>query len=158
MSEPVTSGNSSTTSFVIRWVQEIQVNALVHASDNFNVLIGAALALLAAAVAAAIALGAGALHPVVVYVVLGACVFGALITGGLSRREYLNVRRIRSEIRAATTEYRVPFTLTTGTSAVPAVTIGAAGINQPATPTISPEPVTPEPQPSTSEPTDRQGT
>jgi hypothetical protein len=145
MSEQVTSGGGNTTSFVIRWVQEIQVNALVHASDNFSILVGATLALLAAAVAAAIALGAGALHPVVVYIILGACGFGALITGGLSRREYVNVRSIRAEIKAAITEYHVPFTLTTGTSAVPDVTIGAAGITQPPTPPIIPRPASPEP-------------
>ncbi len=127
MNEQGTSGSSTTTSFVIRWVQEIQVNALVHASDNFNIFVAIMLALLAAAAAAGIALGAGALHPVVVYIVLGACGLGTVLTGGLSVREYLNVRTIRSEIRAATTEYRVPFTLTTGTGASPAVTLGQAG-------------------------------
>jgi hypothetical protein len=124
VTEQVTNGSSNTTPLVIRWTNEIQVNELVHASDNFNILVGATLALLAAAVAAASALGAGAVHPVIIYIILSACGFGGLITGGLSKREYNNVRSVRSEIKASTTEYRIPFTLTPGTSSSPGATSG----------------------------------
>lgn len=116
-----TSGSYNTTLHAIRWANENQVNELVHASDNFNVLIGATLALFAAAVAAAITLGAGAVHPVVVYMILSASGFGALITGGLSTREYKNVRNLRSEIKADIAEYYIPLTLTAGTNAFPNV-------------------------------------
>lgn len=57
MSQQVTTSAGSTTTFVIRWVQEMQVDALVHATDNSNLLLSVTLAFLAAAAAAGITLG-----------------------------------------------------------------------------------------------------
>jgi hypothetical protein len=124
MSQQVTTGAGSTTTFVIRWVQEMQVDALVNATDNFNLLLTITLAFLAAAAAAGIALGAGALHPVLIYLILAGCGGCAALAGVLTWRENTNVREARVKIRAATTEYHVPFTLSAGASASPTVTIG----------------------------------
>jgi len=104
------------------------VDALVHASDNFNLLVAITLALLAAAAAAGIALGAGALHPLWIYLILAACgsctVFGAV----MALRENRIVRRVRAQLRETAENYYVPspFTLSSGASATPTVTLGEA--------------------------------
>jgi hypothetical protein len=97
MSQPVTTGAGSTTTFVIRWVQEMQVDALVHATDNFNLLLSIMLGFLAAAAAAGIALGAGALHPVLIYLILIGCGGCAALAGFLTWREHGNVCEVRQD-------------------------------------------------------------
>jgi hypothetical protein len=155
MNQQVTTGAGSTTTFVIRWVQEMQVDALVHATDNFNLQLSIALAFLAAAAAAGIALGAGALHPVLIYIILAACGGCAALAGALTWREHGNVRDARTKIRAATTEYHVPFTLSTGASASPTVTIGddtpTASAQAALTETVQPPAADPGDQPGDSD-------
>jgi hypothetical protein len=46
MNQQATTGTGSSDMLVMKWVKETQVEALVHASDNFNLLVAIALGFL----------------------------------------------------------------------------------------------------------------
>jgi hypothetical protein len=124
-----TTGANNPKRLELKWVPEAEVEALVHASDNFNVLLAVTLSCLAGAIAAAVALGAGALHPVVIYIILGACTGCTMFGGSMLWREKGTVKRVRSELKEATESYYIPspfgeFNLGTGINRSPTVTLG----------------------------------
>jgi hypothetical protein len=130
MSVPKTPGNPGVKRRLeLKWVPEAEVEALVHASDNFNVLLAITLAFGAGLVAAAVALGAGAVHPVVIYIILGACGGCSVFGGFMVWRERNTVQRVRGDLRQATESYYIPspfeeFNLGTGINGSPTVTFG----------------------------------
>jgi hypothetical protein len=132
MSEPTSTGSGTSNTLAIGWVREEHVEALVHASDDFNLLLAIALAFLGAAVAAAVALAAGALHPLLLYlIVAGAGGIGGF-AGLLANRERgkLNQRReaVKNEARYQYVPSPfAPLNFNAGTSEVPSVTVGDIG-------------------------------
>lgn len=136
MNQQATTGTGSSDMFVMKWVKETQVEALVHASDNFNLLVAIALGFLAAAAAAAagIALGAGALHPLIIYLILTGCASCGLFASIMALRENGNVKTVRRTLREETESYYVPspfkqFNLSTGANESPSLTVGRTGIS-----------------------------
>lgn len=132
MNQQVSSGTGSPNLLEMKWVQETRVEALVHTSDNFNVLVAVTLAFLAAVAAAGVALGAGALHPLVIYLILAGCGSCAVFGGIMAFRESKVVHRTRAMLREETQSYYVPspftqFNLTAGANVSPSVTLGAFG-------------------------------
>lgn len=129
MSTPRVTGDRSVKRLELKWVPEAEVEALVHASDNFNILLAITLAFVAGLVAAAVALGAGALHPVAIYIIIGAC-GGCSVFGGLMVwREHSNVTRVRNDLKDSTESYYIPSpfeerNLGTGINGSPSVTLG----------------------------------
>lgn len=133
MNQQPTTGTGSSDMLVMKWVKETQVEALVHASDNFNLLVAIALGFLAAAAAAGIALGAGALHPLVIYLILTGCASCGLFAGIMALRENRNVKTVRRKLREETENYYIPspfkqFNLSTGVNESPTLAVGRTGM------------------------------
>ena len=116
----------------IRFAPETQVEALVHASDTYNMLVTVMLGFLAALAAAGIALGAGALHPLLIYLILAACASCSVFSGVMVLGERKNLRERRQKLAEETQTYYVPspfrqFNLGTAGNASPTVTLGEMG-------------------------------
>ena len=112
-----------------KFVKESQVQMLVHASDTFNLLVAITLGLLAAAAAAGIALGAGAVHPLVIYLILAACGSCGVFSGFMAFQENKVVDRTRTKLAEGTYSYYYPspfnqLNLSAGANVSPSVTLG----------------------------------
>ena len=88
---------------------------------------------LAAAAAAGIALGAGALHPLVIYLILTGCASCGLFAGIMALRENRNVKTVRRKLREETENYYIPspfkqFNLSTGVNESPTLAVGRTGM------------------------------
>lgn len=120
-------GESSTrtlgsTTVVFGWVEESLVQEVLHASDGFQVLLAITLAGLGASVAVVVALAAGALHPIAMYLILSAVLTGTAISAIMTVREYLRYRQVRSRLLAGTAHVPVPVLLMT--PGAPTFTVG----------------------------------
>jgi hypothetical protein len=119
--DPTTRTLGSTT-VVFGWVEESRVQEVLHASDGFQVLLAISLAGLGASVAAAVALAAGALHPIAMYLILCGLVAGTAIPAIMTVREYRRYRQVRARLSAATAQVPVPVLLVT--PGAPTFTVG----------------------------------
>jgi len=129
MNARTTTGSGTSDVLAYGWVREEHVEALVHSSDNFNLLLAVSLAFLGAAVAVSIALGAGAVHPGILYPMLTAAGGVGIFSGILTWREHYNVNRLRQKLSRETENYYVqspfgPLNLSAGTNPTPRLTIG----------------------------------
>ncbi len=110
------------TTVVFGWVEESRVQEVLHASDGFQVLLAISLAGIGASVAAAVALAAGALHPIAMYLILSGLIAGTTIPAIMAVREYRRYRKVRAQLSQATAHVPVPvFLVTPGT---PTFTVG----------------------------------
>ncbi len=123
--EPTTRALGSTT-VVFGWVEESRVQEVLHASDGFQVLLAITLAGLGASVAAAVALAAGALHPIAMYLILCGLLAGTAIPAVMTIREYRRYRRVRTGLLAGTAQVPVPVLLVT--PGAPSFTVGGQSI------------------------------
>lgn len=120
-SESSTRALGSTT-VVFGWVEESLVQEILHASDGFQVLLAVTLAGIGASVAVVVALAAGALHPIAMYLILSAVLTGTALAAAVTIREYRRYRRVRSRLLDRTAHVPVPVLLTT--PGAPTFTVG----------------------------------
>ena len=95
---------------------------VLHASDGFQVLLAISLAGLGASIAAAVALAAGALHPIAMYLILCGLLAGTLIPAIMTIREYGRYRAVRARLLAGTVQVPVPVLVVT--PGAPSFTVG----------------------------------
>jgi hypothetical protein len=122
--ESVTRTLGSTT-IVFGWVEKSHVEEVLHASDGFQQLLAVTLAGLGASVAAGVALAAGALHPIAMYLILCALLAGSAIPAIMTFREYRRYRKVRERLVAGTMQVPVPMTLVT--PGQPTFSVGGQG-------------------------------
>jgi hypothetical protein len=115
------------TTFVFGYVEESLVQEFLHASDGFQFLLAISLTGAGASADAFVALGAGALHPVAMYLSLCGLLAVTAVTGGMTVREYLRTRRVRSRLSAATVRVPVPLMLVTPGSPSFTMAVSAVG-------------------------------
>jgi hypothetical protein len=125
MTEPSTTQALGSTTVVFGWVEEARVQEVLHASDGFQVLLAITLAGLGGSASAEIALGAGALHPIAIYLIPCALLASSAVAGTMMVREFRRYRRVRSQLMAATAKVPVPVLLVTPGS--PSFTVGGYG-------------------------------
>jgi hypothetical protein len=101
------------TTVVFGWVEESRVHEVLHASDGFQVLLAISLAGIGASVAAAVALAAGALHPIAMYLILCGLAAGTTVPAVMTVREYRRYSRVRAQLATATARVPVPVLLVT---------------------------------------------
>jgi hypothetical protein len=122
----VTQGSSTrtlgSTTIVFGWVEKSHVDEMLHASDGFQLLLAITLAGLGASAAAGVALVAGALHPIAMYLVLCALLAGTAIPAIMTIREYRRYRAVRERLTAGTVQVPVPMMLVT--PGVPTFSVG----------------------------------
>jgi hypothetical protein len=123
--QPATQALGSTT-VVFGWVEETQVQQVLHASDGFQLMLGICVAGFGGAAAGVVALAAGALHPIALYLIL--CVFGTatLLAGAFAGREFARYRKVRAQLAAATAKVPVPVLLVT--PGQPSFSVGGYGV------------------------------
>jgi len=149
MSDQPATGTLGSTTVVFGWVEENQVQQMLHASDGFQLMLGISLAGFGGLAAGLVALAAGALHPIALYLIL--CVLGTatLLVGGFAKREYARYRAVRSQLTAATARVPVPVLLVT--PGQPSFTVGGQAVGgsaqlvpglQPVQPSDTPDPDT----------------
>lgn len=133
MNQQTTTGTGTSDMLVMKWVKDTQVGELVDAADDFNVQVALASGLLAASVAAGVALAAGALHPLWLYIILSAGVSCGLYASVMAFRERRKVNKVRQTIREEAESYYFPspfrqqLNLSTGLNESPTLTVGEAG-------------------------------
>jgi hypothetical protein len=110
------------TTVVFGWVEESLVKEALHASDGFQMLLAITLAGLGASAAVAVALAAGALHPIAMYLILCAVLAGTVIPAVMAVREYRRYRQVRARLLAGTAHVPVPVMLVT--PGAPTFTVG----------------------------------
>lgn len=113
------------TTIVFGWVEKSRVEEVLHASDGFQVLLAITLAGLGASAAAGLALAAGALHPIAMYLILCALLAGTAIPAIMTVREYRRYSKVRERLVAGTVQVPVPMMLVT--PGPPTFTVGGQG-------------------------------
>jgi hypothetical protein len=124
MSVTPTNGATSTATMRMRYVPEVEVHALVGASDTFQLLCGIAGTLVGVSAAPAIALATGLQHPLAMEIILAAFCGGAVLAALSATFAYFNMRRIRTSAEAWTVEYLWQSTTTITGGGTPGVTVG----------------------------------
>lgn len=113
------------TTVVFAWVEESRVQQVLHASDDFQLMLAITLTGFGGCAAALIALAAGALHPMALYLILSALAAVTLLAGGFAWREFVRCRQVRSQLAAGTVRVPVPVLLVMTES--PSFTLGGHG-------------------------------
>lgn len=135
MNEQSTTQTLGGTTVVFGWIEEARVEQVLHASDGFQLLLGISLAGLGGVIACAVGLGAGALHPIGLYIVLAGLLVATVITGALAGREFKRYHSARKELRSVTARVPVPVVLVTPGS--PSFTVGGQQLPVPAVGSVS---------------------
>lgn len=140
MTEQSTTQALGSTTVVFGWVEEAWVQQVLHASDGFQLLLAITLAGFGGAVADGVALVAGALHPIGLYLILCGLLVGTGLAGVMMVREYNRYRKVRRQLLAATARMPVSVWLVTPGPASPSFTVGGQeqvgqnlGLTQPGT-------------------------
>jgi hypothetical protein len=97
---------------VFGWVEKSQVEEFLHASDGFQLLLAITLAGIGATAAAVVALAAGALHPIAMYLLLCALLAGTAVPAIMTIREYRRYKQVRARLTTETVQMPVPMMLT----------------------------------------------
>jgi hypothetical protein len=127
-----TTGTGTSNLYPIGWVRVEHVEALVSASDDFNMFLVIALTFLGIAAAAAVALTTTPKNPLPLYLIIAAPGGVGAFSTILAVRERGNVRRTRQNLKQETRNQYVPspfppLNLNAGTNQSPTVTIGSTG-------------------------------